>query len=195
MPELGEDGMSFYQLQVGVLHWMVELGHIDIITESSKLALYMMMPCKGHLDALLHAFAYLKSKHNAQLVLDPTYPTIDMSKFIECDWKHFYGDMNEAIPPRAPELRGKEVDIRLFVNADHARDRLTRCSCTGFVIFLNMAPIMWYSKQQPTIETSVFGAEFVAMKIGVETVRGLCYKLRMMGVALTGPAYVYSDNM
>ena len=33
------------------------------------------------------------------------------------------------------------------------------------------------------------------MKTGVETLRGIRYKLRMMGVPLTGPTYVYGDNM
>ncbi len=47
-----------------------------------------------------------------------------------------------------------------------------------------MAPIVWYSKKQVTIETSVFGSEFVAMKQGTEALRGLRYKLRMMGVPL-----------
>ena len=58
-----------------------------------------------------------------------------------------------------------------------------------------MAPIVWYSKKQPTIETAVFGAEFVAMKNGIETLRGLRYKLRMMGVPLSRPNFVYGDNM
>ena len=58
-----------------------------------------------------------------------------------------------------------------------------------------MAPITWFSKKQSTIETSVFGAEFVAMKQGIETLRGLRYKLRMMGVPLSGPSYIYGDNM
>ena len=53
----------------------------------------------------------------------------------------------------------------------------------------------WLSKKQATIETSVFGAEFVAMKQGIEAVRGLRYKLRMMGVRISGPTYVYGDNM
>ena len=57
-----------------------------------------------------------------------------------------------------------------------------------------MALIVWLSKRQPTIETSVFGAEFVAMKHGIETLRGLRYKLRMMGVPLTGPSFIYGDN-
>ena len=32
------------------------------------------------------------------------------------------------------------------------------------------------------------------MKHGIEMLRGLRYKLRMMGVPLTGPAYIYGDN-
>ena len=53
----------------------------------------------------------------------------------------------------------------------------------------------WLSKKQATIETSVLGAEFVAMKQGMGAVRGLRYKLRMMGLRISGPTYVYGDNM
>jgi hypothetical protein len=118
-----------------------------------------------------------------------------MSKFQECDWKAFYGDVKEAVPPNAPEPRGKEVDLRLFVDSDHAGDQATRRSRTGFFVFLNMSPIVWFSKRQPTIESSVFGAEFVAMKNGMESLRGLRYKLRMMGIPLSGPSLMYGDNM
>jgi hypothetical protein len=60
---------------------------------------------------------------------------------------------------------------------------------------MNMAPILWFSKKQGTIETSVFGAEFVAMKQATEAARGLRYKLRMMGIEIDGPTYTYGDNM
>ena len=60
---------------------------------------------------------------------------------------------------------------------------------------INLAPIAWLSKKQATVETSVFGAEFVAMKLGVEHSRSLRYKLRMMGVPINGPTNVYGDNM
>ena len=93
-----------------------------------------------------------------------------------------------------PTPLGKEVDLRMMVDSDHAGDKLTRRSHTGFLIYCNMALIVWLSKKQPTIETSVFGAEFVAMKHGIETLRGLRYKLRMMGVPLTGPSFIYGDN-
>ena len=41
----------------------------------------------------------------------------------------------------------------------------------------------------------MFGSEFVAMKTGVETLRGIRYKLTMIGVEVSGPTYVYGDNM
>ena len=66
---------------------------------------------------------------------------------------------------------------------------------TGFFVFMNTVLVQWFSKQQATIETSVFRAEFVALKIGMESLRGLCYKLCMMGVGISGPSYIYGDNM
>jgi hypothetical protein len=57
-----------------------------------------------------------------------------------------------------------------------------------------MAPIVWYSKAQRTVETLTFGAEFVALKIGTELVKSMRYKLRMMGVPIEGPANVLVDN-
>ena len=55
--------------------------------------------------------------------------------------------------------------------------------------------IDWHTKKQATVEGALFGAECVAMKQGVEALCGICYKLRMMGVSIDGPSYVYGDNM
>jgi hypothetical protein len=60
----------------------------------------------------------------------------------------------------------------MYVNSDHAREKMTRRSRSGFFVYLNCALVQWLSKKQATIETSVFGAEFVAMKIGMESLRG-----------------------
>jgi hypothetical protein len=78
------------------------------------------------LEAVFHVFAYLKTRHNARMVFDPTYPVIDQGTFPEYDWKDFYGEVQEPIPIDMPEPRGKEVDIRLFVDADHAGDKRVR---------------------------------------------------------------------
>jgi hypothetical protein len=106
----------------------------------------------------------------------------------------FYGNVEEAIPPDMPPPLGKEVDLHMMVDSDHAREKRARRSCNGFFIFCNLAPIIWLSKQQATIETSVFGADFVAMKHGIKMLRGLRYKILMMGIPLSGPTYIYGDN-
>ncbi len=133
-PELSPDQASFYQSQIGVLRWCVELGRVDIITEVSELASYLALPRQGHLEAVFQLFNFLEKRHNARIVFDPSYPTIEMGAFKECDWKAFYGNVQEAIPPNAPVPRGKDVDLRLFVDSDHAGDQHTRRSRTGFLI-------------------------------------------------------------
>ena len=194
-PPLNAEQASIYGSHIGILRWMVELGRVDMITEVSMLASHLAYPREGHFIAMLHIYGYLKHKHNSTLVYDPSYPDIDHSVFKSCDWKEFYGNVTEAIPPNAPPARGKGVDIRLYVDADFAGNAITRRSRTGYIVKLNEAPVAWSSKRQATIETSVFGSEFVAMKHGMEYVRGLRYKLRMMGVPIDGPAYVFGDNM
>jgi hypothetical protein len=62
-------------------------------------------------------------------------------------------------------------------------------------MYLNRAPILWYSKKQNSVETSTFGSEFVALKTGMEMIKGMRYKLRMMGVPLDGPAHIRVDNL
>ncbi len=102
--------------------------------------------------------------------------------------------MEEAIPPDIPPPLGKDIDLRMMLDSDHAGEKRTQRSHPGFNIFCNLAPIIWLSKQQPTIESSVFCAEFVAMKHGIKTLRGLRYKIHMIGIPLSGLTYVYGDN-
>ena len=54
--------------------------------------------------------------------------------------------------------------------------------------------INWWSKKQTSAEFSSFGSEFVAMKQCCEYIRGLRYKLRIMGIPVEGPTYIYGDN-
>jgi hypothetical protein len=86
------------------------------------------------------------------------------------------------------------MTVRVYVDADHAGDLLTRRSRTGFIVFFNRAPIYWSSKKQTSCKTSTFGNEFVAMKQVTAYYRGLRLKLRMMGITVDEPAYVFGDN-
>ena len=108
--------------------------------------------------------AYLKKKHNSRLVFDPTYPKIDESIFKDCEWKDVYGDAEESISQNVPKPRGKDVDLGGKVDSYNAGDKETRQSRSDYLMFCNMSLVDCLSKKQPMIETSVFGAEFVALK-------------------------------
>ena len=53
---------------------------------------------------------------------------------------------------------------------------------------------MWYSKKQSTVEASSFGSEFNALKIAVEHVIALRFKLRMFGLNVSEYTCIWSDN-
>ena len=146
-PEL----MSFYQQQMGVLRWLVELGRIDIAAEVSMLAGFLAGPREGHVEAMLHLFAYLKLHERSRLIMDLSY--IELGDEPTSDWSGFYPGATEEVPPDAPEPLGKAVQMTVFVDSDHAGDLLTRRSRTGVLIYLNRAPISWYSKKQTSVET------------------------------------------
>jgi len=194
-PELEPQQASYYQSLIGILRWIVELGRVDITCEVSMMASCMALPREGHLKQLFHMFSYLKNKHNSEMVFDPSDPEIDELLFQKEDWTNtVYGSCSEDKPPNAKEPRGYGFKIRAYVDSDHAGDSVTRRSRTGFIVYLNSSPIFWTSKKQTSIETSSFGSEFIAMKVCCEYLRGLRYKLRMMGIPCDFPSYVYGDN-
>jgi len=89
---------------------------------------------------------------------------------------------------------GNPVCIRAYVDANHAGNLANRRSHTGILIYVNNAPVVWYSKRQNTVETSSFGSEYVALRICTEMLESLRYKLRSFGIPIDGPADVFCDN-
>jgi hypothetical protein len=132
------------------------------------------------------------------MVFDLTPISPDMTLFGQEDWLYstygYDGTQQEELPDIMPKPCRPSMMMRVFVDSDHAGNLMTRRSRTGFIIFLNNASIYWYSKKQNSCETSTFGSEFAAMKQATEYVCGLRYKLRMMGITVDEPAFVYRDN-
>ena len=195
--ELDSLDASYYQSLIGILRWMVELGRVDLCLEVSMMSSHLAMPRQGHLEQLFHIFSYLHEHYNGEIVFDPTEPEIDHSSFEEQDWTtsefgHVIG--KEVLPPNMPAPRGKGFIMTAMVDADHASDTVSRRSRTGFLVYLNSALVYWHSKKQTSVESSSFGSEFCAMKACCEYLRGLRYKLRMMGIPVEGPVYISGDN-
>ena len=117
------------------------------------------------------------------------------TNFEHHDWKPLYGNIKEAILPDAPADQGKEVELLYYIDADHDGNLKTRCLQTGFLIFLNKAPVDWYYKRHNTVEYSVFGSKFFAQNMAMERLHGLHYKLRMMSIPMVGTTYMYEENI
>ena len=165
--------------------------------EVSMMSSHLALPREGHLLAVFHIFAYLQKYHNTELVFDPSDPVINEADFQRQDWTSSeFGHINgeEELPRNMPEPRGLGFKILAKVDADHASDTVTRRSRTGFLVYLNSALVHWFSKKQNSVESSSFGSEFIAMKQLCEYLRGLRYKLRMMGIPVDGCCYIHADN-
>jgi hypothetical protein len=191
-PLLDSDQANYYASHIGTLRWMVELGRIDIFINVSVLSSFLAQPRVCHMEQVLHIFAYLKHHEQTNLVFDPHFVDWDESQFQTFDWTDFYKGASESVPPNAPEPWGNPVQMNVFVDANHAGNRVTRRSHTGILLYLNSTPIMWYNKAQSTVESSTFGS--VAMRIAVDLIESVRYKLRMFGVPLQGTANIFCYN-
>jgi hypothetical protein len=146
-PELEPEDLQYFQELIGMLRWAAELGHVDILHEVSILLQYQASPREGHLEQALHIFAYLKKKPKLTIYLDHSLPQIDYEEFLtkKEDFQEQYRGDEEPMPHDMPRRRGRTVTTTEFVDASHASNKKTQRSHTGFLLFINRAPIFWYS--------------------------------------------------
>lgn len=133
-PLLDDDQTNFYQSQISILRWMIELGHLDIYVHVAQLSSYMVQPNQGHLEAIYCIYGYLKAHSWSTMVFDDTYVNWFDGDFPQQNWTDFYPDVKEDKPHNAPEPRGMPVQINAFIDASHAQNKITRCSHTGILI-------------------------------------------------------------
>ena len=68
--ELNAEDQNYYQGLVGILRWICELGRLDIVMPVSLMSRYLAQARRGHLNQVLHLFAYLKHHGRSNLVFD-----------------------------------------------------------------------------------------------------------------------------
>jgi hypothetical protein len=78
------------------------------------------------LEAVYHIFAYLNKHEKSSNVFDPADPYFDPVAFQEVDWSELYGDMAKELPPKMPKPLGNSVNIKCFVDANHAGNIVSR---------------------------------------------------------------------
>ena len=149
-----------FQELIGIIRWATKIGRVDVLYEVSVLSQYQAEPREGHLTNLLRIFSYWKASPKILLYFDPRLPRHDYTTFTTQheDFAVHYRDARDELPHNMPPPRGRPVVVTAFVDASHAANQKTRRSHTGYLIFINRAPILWYSKRQNTVEASTFSS-------------------------------------
>ena len=196
-PLCDTETISKYKSLIGSANWIITLGRFDIAYAVSTLSRYSVAPREGHFEAIEQVFGYLGKFPDGKLVIDPTEPKIrQLADFNSgFNWSELYPDAEEDIPHDMPQPIGELATLTCYVDADHARDKVTCRSVTGIVLLLNNTPITWLSKRQRTVETSTYGSELVAARIATDLIIEMRYKLRMLGVMLEESSVMVGDNM
>ena len=191
---LSKDDQQKYWSLIGMLQWAVTLGRIDIAVAVSTMGRFRAEPRMGHLERLARIFGHLRNYKDLSIKFRVDMP--DYSGYVpqEYDWEYVYHGVSEELPADAPEPKGKPVVTSSFADASLYHCKVTGRAITGVIHMLNKTPIDFYTKRQGTVETSTYGAEFVAGRICVEQIIALRYELRMMGIPIVGPSYMFGDN-
>ena len=196
-PLCSPEDASKYRSLIGSANWIITLGRFDIAYAVSTLARYSMAPREGHFKEMERVFGYLKRYVDGRIILDPKIAPIRKEAQFNSgfDWVEFYPDAEEDLPPKMPEPTGQLATLTCYVDADHARDKVTTRSVTGIILLLNNTPIVWISQRQKTTESSTYGSELVAARTAVHLLIEMRYKLRMLGTKLEEQSVLVGDNM
>jgi len=119
-PLLEPGQASYFMSLIGILHWAVKLGRIDIFIGITLLSGHMVQPRIGHMNEVLHIFSYLKCHENSNLVFDLQPKYWDESQLAKFDWSEFYCDAKESLLPNAPSPHGHALQMNVFADADYA---------------------------------------------------------------------------
>jgi hypothetical protein len=132
----------------------------------------------------------MKTHHSAEMVFDPSDPDIDHALLEHREWTTMKWEqlgMTKILPANMQEPRGFDCSaICAFV--DHATDSsaMTCKSRSGFLIYLNNMPTYWLSEKQTSVEPSLFGSAFYALK--------QCTEYYMVGIPYGEPTYYVSGD-
>ena len=151
------------------------------MTEVKCLSQHLCYPTEVNLDAVYHIFRYLYKnlgKNPCRITYRPMYGLTYENVFDVVgrdldEWKYFYPDAQKIIPGNILDALGKYVFIKDYVYSNNAGKMKNRRSHFGIIVYVNNAPIIWVSKLQNIVEASIFGSDFVSIRISTEIIEAL----------------------
>jgi len=169
--EVDSDMITKYQSMIGALQWVISLGRFDICTGVMTMSRFRVAPREGHVSRVKRIYGYLTKNPSGVIRVRTEQPDYSHVEDVEYDWEYsVYGKVKELIPDDIPTPLGKEVVTTTYVDANLYHDLITRRAATGILHLVNGTPVDWYSKKQATVETAMYGSEFVAARIATDQV-------------------------
>ena len=124
---------------IGSLRYLEQCTRPDISFALNRLSRYQVNPGPVHWNELKHLVRYVSGTKSHGLM---------------------YG--KDCYPQHAQLQHDLSGPLECFVDSDHAADKDTRRSCTGYIFFSRGGPISWRSRLQTSTALSTCEAEFMA---------------------------------
>jgi hypothetical protein len=194
--ELDQEGIQLYQSMIGALQWAVTLGRFDILMGVTCMSSFRVSPRHGHLDRLKRIYGYLKRNPDGAIRFRTGIPDHESRELPQqYDWiNSIYGPNKEELPPNMPTPLGKPFRTTTYADANLMHCLVTGRSVSGILHLVNQTPVQWFCKKQNVVETATYGSEFMAARQATEQIMDLRFTLRMMGIPLDGPSWMFGDN-
>ena len=123
-----------------MLQWLVFAGRFDIHYSVCSLSRFQVAPRNGHLKLARKVMGYLRKFPRRGYTVNSSTPKFDMDMDkvkLNQDFGNQYHYFTEDIDPIFPEALVQELEINVFVDADHGHDKVTGRSVTGIFAFLD----------------------------------------------------------
>jgi hypothetical protein len=136
--------IKFDQSIIGVLQWLVTLGHFDIHVCVAYLSTYCCAPCQGHLSRPKYLYGYLRCNPSGDARFRVKIPNHEgMATPVQYDWSSsVYGNVTEELPPDHPIPRDKLMCTTTYQYANLFHDLVTGRAMTGVIHFINQTPVI-----------------------------------------------------
>ena len=121
------------QSYIGILVWIVQLGHIDICFATQYLGRFTHNPRRGHMEALRTVFGYLKGNPSRFVCINPNnivgLPTVKEGKQVEL--QKAYPWALEPHDEHEPEALGSGCELTVLCDASHGDNKMDYRSTSG----------------------------------------------------------------
>jgi hypothetical protein len=200
-PLIDDAKRNKYQKLLGIGIWLVTTTRVDITFAVTTLSRYTHIAREGHFSDLIRVFEYLRKFPSLGLKI--VKDRIIRTHYDEAEKKtlqylnlirSYYPDAQDQVDKDWPSPKGEPIRVTIYLDSDHAGNRTDRRSITGLIVFLNKMPYRWFSKRQTCVEASTFGAEFSAVRSGIEEAIAITHTCKSLGIRLDGPVEIYCDN-